>query len=136
MRIKPLTGFVEIDVPISTDFYYNRQRAKQWGKALGKSKVEGANGYGLAAGFLNASGLRTSRPKPVRTGGRAGDPGGHLDHSDDDQEEHLMQHQTLGGQISKDEPGKPVYMVGAFRGGKRSPGSTAIMLSHVQRSFI
>jgi len=117
MRIKPNTGFVEIDVPISTISYYNRPRAKQWGKALDKSKVEGANGYGLAAGFLNASGLRSLAPK-ARGGHRGAEQGG-VD-SDDDQEEHQMQHQTLGGQILKEEPGKPVYMVGAFRGGRQS----------------
>lgn len=118
MRIKQDTGFVEIDVPISTDFYYNRQRAKQWGKALDKSKVEGANGYGLAAGFLNASGLRAPAKKQPQGGRRGAEPAGWGNDSDDDQQEHQMQHQTLGGQILRDEPGKPMYMVGAFRGGE------------------
>jgi len=118
MRIKPNTGFVEIDVPISTISYYNRPRAKQWGKALDRSKVEGANGYGLAAGFLNASGLRSSAPKQVRGGRRGAEQGSAGNDSDDDQEEHQMEHQTLGGQILKEESGKPVYMVGAFRGGE------------------
>lgn len=133
MRVKPNTGFVEIDVPISTEFYYNRQRAKQWGKALNKSKVEGADGYGLAAGFLTASALRAPAPAPGQGGRKAADRSGLPHDSDDEQEEHPMQHQTLGGQILRDEPGKPTYMVGAFRGGEFASRYTVVDLTRILR---
>ena len=38
MRIKPKAGFVEMDVPIATEFYYNQAKAKAWGDALNKAK--------------------------------------------------------------------------------------------------
>ena len=114
MRIKPKAGFVEIDVPIATEFHYNQSKAKTWGDALNKAKVEGAHGYGMAAGFANATGFRAASQRIARPAKKAED-----EDSDSEAEKHKMRHQTLGGQIVKGESRRPFYMVGAFRGGER-----------------
>ncbi len=111
MRIKPQTGFIELDVPINTEIYYNRAKAKSWGEALDKAKVEGAHGYGLAAGFGNITSIRAPA-RPVRGGGVLD---GAQDRLESEDEVHSMSHQTLGGQILREEPGKPFYMIGTFQ---------------------
>ena len=111
MRIKPQTGFIELDVPINTEIYYNRAKAKTWGEALDKAKIDGAHGYGLAAGFGNATSIRA----PVRPVRREGVLDGPQNRSESEEEVHNMSHQTLGGQILREEPGKPFYMIGTFQ---------------------
>jgi DNA-directed RNA polymerase-3 subunit RPC5 len=106
MRIKPQTGHVEMDVPISTEFYYDETKARAWGEALSKSKTENGYGHGFAAGFGSSAHMR----RPSRRS-NAGD----MDISDDE-EDFTLKHQTLGGQIIPDERGKPMYMIGTFRG--------------------
>lgn len=121
MRLKPTSGFVEIDVPISTQFHYNHSKAKAWGEALQKSAAEGAHGHGLAAGFASVAGPRgpAGRSGAARGGadGPVGARGG-VEKVEDENGQHTMMHQTLGGQILKQESGKPSYMIGTFRGGQ------------------
>lgn len=112
MRIKPESGFLEMDIPISTDFYYDREKAGAWGAALAKSKSEGAQGHGLAAGFAHVAGMRAPAGRGRGGAGRAGE----TEEDDMRGDQHKMKVQTLGGQIIKDEKGRPNYMIGAFRG--------------------
>lgn len=127
MRIKPKSGFIEVDVPMNVHANFDKTKGIRWGEALRKAKEEGAVGYGLAAGFNSRSG-----------NARAGWPargGGGVTRDDDESEDeafekllkdfdnsndkgHVMNTQILGGQILKGEMGKPVYMLGAFRGSK------------------
>lgn len=120
MRMKPQTGFVEMDVPISAHFHYNRNKAKAWGEALQKSATEGAHGHGLAAGFATVIGQRASgrAAASAETGARGGAAGGLEKREQNDGGGTELLHQTLGGQILKEQDGKPSYMLGAFRGGQ------------------
>lgn len=102
MRIKPGSGFIEMDVPLNTQMFYDTEKATEWGEALAKSKQGGARGHGLAVGFSQGS-----------RGGGVGQSASAMD------VDHLLKHQTLGGQIMKDEKGKPNYMIGTFLTDKR-----------------
>lgn len=105
MRIKPQTGYLEMDVPVYTQINYDKTKASEFGEALAKSKNSGVKGHGIAAGFAAGSSKHT-------TGNT--------------EESHLLKHQTLGGQILHDERGKPNYMVGTFLTDKRELHLTAL----------
>lgn len=132
MRIKPSSGFMEMDLPVHfTNF--DRAKGVRWGEALRQAKEEGISGFGVAGGFANITqgkhgALKMKPPKPRAAGIEDGDM--EIDGEDGDQDEmdkllenfedsvekgHVLSQQTLGGQILKSEAGKPVYMLGAFR---------------------
>lgn len=102
MRIKSGSGFIEMDVPLNTQMFYDTEKAVEWGEALAKSKQAGAKGHGVAVGFSQGS-----------RGGGAGQSVSAME------VDSLLKHQTLGGQILKDEKGKPNYMIGTFLTDKR-----------------
>ncbi|OCK77711.1 hypothetical protein K432DRAFT_427797 [Lepidopterella palustris CBS 459.81] len=125
MRIKENAGFIEVDVPLNVHYNYNRVKGVGWGEALRKAKDDNQTAFGVASGF--------ERVNVTRGGGAAGRPGrspanhGGLDMEDDiddylrrfddaNEKGHVLNKQTLGGQILKDEPGMPKYMLGTFRG--------------------
>lgn len=129
LRLKPNTGFLELDVPISSAFYYDKPRAKEWGSALAKAKGEGAAGFGLSAGFAQNAAVRGAAQAAGARGGSGSEAPGASSASarasrgrssmfgaDDEEERDKMVHQTLGGQIIPPEKGQPRYMIGAFRG--------------------
>lgn len=133
LRLKPNTGFLELDVPISSSFYYDKPRAKEWGSALAKAKSEGAGGFGLSAGFAQNAAVRaqaagaaargtSGSEAPGSSGGGSASARASRGRStfgasaDDDNDHTKMIHQTLGGQIIPPERGQPRYMIGAFRG--------------------
>ncbi|KAF2772767.1 hypothetical protein EJ03DRAFT_371688 [Teratosphaeria nubilosa] len=128
MRIKPQSGHLEADVPLSTSHNFNKYQSLKWGDALNTAKeVQNESGtYGIAGGFA---------PMKPRVGGRV-----HLkDHADRlnqiqndlagdfhgaEAEDRVMKCQTLGGQILRHgvaQEGEmtmetnPIYFVGAFR---------------------
>lgn len=131
VRIKPSSGFLEIDVPINPSYYFNHNNARKWGSALSKAKVEGANGFGLSAGFAQNAAVRSQAAaqtpavsraaSSLNSGSRQGSRRpGYRDDEDED-EARKMLHQTLGGQIIRDTQATgraagPQYMIGAFRG--------------------
>ncbi|KAF2458906.1 Sin-like protein conserved region-domain-containing protein [Lineolata rhizophorae] len=154
LRLKPCSGFVELDVPIDTAAHFDRRRAVVWGEALRCAAGGGGGGgggvggegpagagqasFGLAAGFSLPLGFNAGAGRPGgRGGGAVGPVGGRGgaagevagDEVNEDMIEELLDNfpaanrqgrvlnrQTLGGQIVTDEPDKPVYMLGAFRG--------------------
>lgn len=95
VRVKPTTGFLEIDVPAQAAGNYDQQRAAAWSEVLAKAKAEGADGFGMAVGFHNTARGRKEREITEDTS-------------------QFMSYQTLGGQILHDEHGKPNYMIGTF----------------------
>ncbi|KAK3678175.1 hypothetical protein LTR78_002271 [Recurvomyces mirabilis] len=122
VRIKPTTGFIELDVNLNTGYNFNKYKSLQWGDALNTARdIQNSSGtYGPAAGFSGA--------KP-RTAGRMAvkdqadrqlqiqhDLAGFKNAESDGK---VMRVQTLGGQVIRhdgpDEIGKPIYFVGAFR---------------------
>ncbi|KAK3112168.1 hypothetical protein LTR53_011826 [Teratosphaeriaceae sp. CCFEE 6253] len=137
VRLKPRTGFLEVDVGLNTTFNFNKYKGLQWGDALATSRnVHNSSAtYGPAAGFSGAKpGMRGA------SGGGGGSGTGRggvmqdavarenqlandlLAFSSAEATDRVMRTQTLGGQIQRhdaaaDEHGSsPVYFVGAFRG--------------------
>ncbi len=132
IRIKPKSGYLEMDTPMHTTHKFNRYQALKWGDAVKEaagpdSRIgqEGGVTYGVAAGLPTkpparrgaATATGAAKDEAEREMGIQGDM--------DDFEIALldgkvMSTQTLGGQIiaheSEGEEGKPRYFIGAFRG--------------------
>ncbi|KAK4984630.1 hypothetical protein LTR50_006480 [Elasticomyces elasticus] len=137
MRIKPGTGFLEMDVSLNTNANFNKHQGLKWGKAVKKAKAQGIHSFGLAAG-LNADPFRKRdadqkegedqiKDEDQKDGADQKENAYDDDPIEDGMDElmrfdleaaegNVMSRQTLGGQILDDEPGMPVYMLGAFRG--------------------
>ncbi|OCL07692.1 hypothetical protein AOQ84DRAFT_440046 [Glonium stellatum] len=125
MRIKPKAGFIEVDVPMNVHLNYNKYKGVRWGEALRKAKEDGQNSFGVASGFervpmqRGVGGRPGGRPSPTNPGGEdvEDDIDDLLRRFDDANDKgHVMNKQTLGGQVLREEPGKPKYMLGTFRG--------------------
>jgi DNA-directed RNA polymerase-3 subunit RPC5 len=119
VRIKPKTGFMEID--ISTTVYVNFDKTKGilWGEALKTAKDANINAFGMASGF--GKGSRPSDlhiERHARRGGR-GVQTELANFETANENGTVLNKQTLGGQIIQSEPGMPLYMLGAFRGSKK-----------------
>ncbi|KAK7703505.1 hypothetical protein SLS57_010944 [Botryosphaeria dothidea] len=124
VRMKPKTGFIEVDVPMNVHGNYDKRKGVKWGEAMRRAQDNGESAFGLAAGF---SGLAKAAVPP-RTGaaGRADIQDMELEEDsveqllqrfdDANDKGHVLNKQTLGGQIMKDETGKPIYMLGSYRG--------------------
>jgi len=113
-RLKPQTGLVEVDVPISTRVNYDVGKGLRYGDAMKKSRSAREGGaYGMAGGFSGGS---------VGGGGKVkmedGDVemGGMKKGGDAEDTASLLRLQTLGGRKKTPEDGDPVYMLAAFRG--------------------
>ncbi|KAF2803147.1 uncharacterized protein BDZ99DRAFT_468486 [Mytilinidion resinicola] len=141
LRMKQESGFIEVDVPVNVHMNFNRLNGVKWGESLRKAKEDGQTAFGVTAGFERPQ-VRTglARGGLARGGARGGgtargrtataEPA--KEKKDDDEDEelkellyrfddanekgHVLNKQTLGGQILKQEEGEPKYMVGAFRG--------------------
>ncbi|KAI9723160.1 MAG: hypothetical protein M1828_004263 [Chrysothrix sp. TS-e1954] len=99
-RLKPETGFAELDVPIPTEECYDRAKATKWGEAL--NKTDGGEGLGLSGGFVG----RRRRHDTSRERER--------DAMEVDPEDEAVKKQTLGGMVVPAANEAPAYMVGAF----------------------
>ena len=51
LRIKPHTGFVEVDIGVSTTANFDKIKGVQWGQALRHAKDAKAKGFGMSSGF-------------------------------------------------------------------------------------
>lgn len=120
MRIKPHSGFIELDIGFNVAKHFDKRKGIVWGEALRTTRDMGADSFGLASGFgkgtkLNEA-MAAERGNPaddVRAIDRA------MDNFDESvKQEKVLKKQTLGGQIIRPEPGKPMYMLGAFNGSK------------------
>jgi hypothetical protein len=111
LRIKPNTGFLEVDVPIDTTENYNREKGSDYGKALKRSRVGQQGGtHGLAGGFNTGAVGRRFQYDGIHLRDIPVHPGSESDPED------IVTTQTLGGKIVKAASGDPVYMLGSFRG--------------------
>jgi len=123
LRIKEQSGFVEVDVPMDIRKNYSRTAGVKWGEALRKTKGFGQKAYGISSGF------ERMMPRPARAGaaGANGTPAPVATEDDDNLEEwithfedanekgHVLNTQTFGGQIAKEDGKGPSYMLGTFR---------------------
>lgn len=109
LRVKPHTGFIEVDVPVVTHKYYNEDTGKKYAKAVVESRiVQHGGSHGLAGGFANG---------PLQP----------TDTSSQDQPPRLaapLHSQTLGGKIVTPSQRDPTYLVGCLQGNQ-------IHLSHL-----
>lgn len=120
LRIKPKSGFVEVDIGVSTTANFDKIKGLQWGQALKHAKDSKAKGFGLSSGF--GKGNEEGNMK-VLVGGE-----GRRKNEDGDVERMLREFdskmergsvlvkQTLGGQIKRPEQDRPYHMVGTFKG--------------------
>ncbi|KAH8728801.1 DNA-directed RNA polymerase III subunit Rpc5 [Phaeosphaeriaceae sp. PMI808] len=125
LRIKKDSGFVEVDIPIDIHQNYNRTAGVRWGESMRKTKGFGQKAFGIASGFERTMPRSTNRP-----GAGEGAPVAPVAADDDDNLEdyvtnfedanekgHVLNTQTFGGQIVKDDGKGPSYMLGTFSGG-------------------
>ncbi|KAL1643750.1 hypothetical protein SLS58_004766 [Diplodia intermedia] len=124
VRMKPNTGFIEVDVPVNVHGNYDKRKGVKWGEAMRMAQDNGESAFGLAAGF---SGLAKGAVPP-RAGASSRADIQDMVLEEDSMEQllqrfddandkgHVLNKQTIGGQIMKDETGKPIYMLGTYRG--------------------
>lgn len=126
LRLKKESGFVEIDIPIDIHQNYNRPAGVRWGESMRKTKGFGQRAFGIASGFERTMPRASNRP-----GAGEGAPAASATAEDDDNIEeyvahfedanekgHVLNVQTFGGQILKDDGKGPSYMLGTFRDGR------------------
>lgn len=118
LRIKPVCGLVEIDIPIDIHENYDKEKGILYGDALRNSRLLQQGGsYGLGGGLGVG-------PKPIKDDRRAPRPEGPPieklleDFDDSNNKGHVMDKITLGGRIVPFKDGDPIYMTATFRGGK------------------
>lgn len=114
MRMKPDSGFLEMDIDMSTHTNFNKRQGLVWGEAMRKAQASGVSTFGAAAGFGPGT-VRSARP------GRGGEGENSLDENlnrfkNAVDKNYVFHKQTLGGQILREEDGAPNYMLGSFRG--------------------
>jgi hypothetical protein len=112
LRLKPRTGLIEVEVPISTRENYDVNKGMRYGDAVMKSRSARDGGaYGMAGGFTAGSGTAAA-------GGRikmeANGDVEILDNKRAVDSASLMRVQSLGGRIKPSEEGDPVYMLATF----------------------
>jgi DNA-directed RNA polymerase-3 subunit RPC5 len=125
LRVKKESGFVEVDIPIDIHQNYNRPAGVRWGESMRKTKGFGQRAFGIASGFE-----RTMPRSNNRSGAGEGAPAAptaleeddnleeYVTHFEDANEKgHVLNAQTFGGQIIKDDGKGPSYMLGTFRDG-------------------
>ena len=115
LRIKPKTGMVEVDIPVNVHANYDKEKGVQWGEAMRNSRVlkEGGS-YGLAGGL----GIGGVPKKDEDEMDEVEIPHDYLlEHFEDaNNKGHVLNKQTLGGQIVEPKDGDPIYMLGTFVG--------------------
>jgi len=119
MRIKPKSGFLELDIGMGVQNNFDKYKGVQWGEALRMAKEGGTNAFGLASGF--GKGVRTNeifaaeraQLQPLNEE-RVEGLLGKFDEANN--RGNVMTKTTLGGQIIQPEEGRPMYMLGAFKG--------------------
>ncbi|KAL1591411.1 hypothetical protein SLS60_012024 [Paraconiothyrium brasiliense] len=122
VRVKEQSGFIEVDVALPMKNNFNRQAGVRWGEAMRKTKQFGQKAYGIASGFERAM------PRATRPGAPPGeaiaqpalDDNGNEDEyvanfEDANEKGHVLNTQTYGGQLVKEDGKGPTYMLGTFK---------------------
>jgi DNA-directed RNA polymerase III subunit RPC5 len=119
LRIKPRTGFMEVDVDFGIYHkYFDRAKGVTWGDSVNTAKESGLNAFGVASGF--GKGGRTNDLFAAGAQRRPADEAT-IDNMVSEFEDtaykgSVLDRQTFGGQIIRPEERQPTYMLGAFRG--------------------
>ncbi|KAK3985921.1 DNA-directed RNA polymerase [Cladorrhinum sp. PSN332] len=128
MRVKPESGFYEVDVPIDISQAYDKNKGMAWGDALHKSKeAKKGGGHGLSAGF-NLIPTNQSGSSRGRRGGAAGENQPQMIWAEQARLDRVLRKQTLGGHRSAGHITKD--MIGVFQGQNLhlTPISSFVML--------
>lgn len=116
MRVKPDSGFVEIDLSVDTQSNFDREKGVRWGHAVQESHAEGFASFGLSSGL----GSKSARPVVHKeTDGESREIliMDRLDRfATTEARGEVMNKMVVGGQILKHEPGMPHYMLGSVQG--------------------
>jgi DNA-directed RNA polymerase-3 subunit RPC5 len=124
LRLKQASGFVEVDIPIDIHQNYNRPAGVRWGESLRKTKGFGQRAFGIASGFERTMprgrpGAGEGAAPPTTTVEDDDNFEEYVTHFEDANEKgHVLNSQTFGGQILKDDGKGPSYMLGTFRDGR------------------
>lgn len=121
MRMKPKSGFMELDIELNPMHSFDRKKGLQWGEALRMTKEMGVSSFGLPAGFGKGNKhneIVNERAQQLEDSEKMERMLRSFDQSVS--EGKVMHTQTLGGQIIQAEPGRPMYMLGAFRKSRSS----------------
>ena len=118
VRIKPKSGFMEIDMETNVHTSFDKKKGIIWGEAFRQTKESGTDSFGISSGF--GKGARAEHFGPDAAAIRSdGDATQRLlkdfDRANDGG--HVLNKQTLGGSIARTSKGKNILMLGAFRGG-------------------
>jgi hypothetical protein len=113
LRMKPNTGLVEVEVPISTRSNYDVNKGLRYGEAIKKSRSARDGGaFGMSGGF-------TAGHSAAASGGRVkSEANGDVEILDNKRvvdSNALMRTQALSGRIKPAEEGDPTYMLAAFK---------------------
>ena len=117
LRVKPISGLVEVDVPIVVEQCYDQHKGIKYGQAIKKSRMLRQGGsYGLAGGLgvsATARGPRDDIRNPIE---EVSEEKLLENFEDSNNKGHVLNKITLGGRIAKPENGKPNYFIGVFKG--------------------
>jgi DNA-directed RNA polymerase-3 subunit RPC5 len=118
VRIKPGSGMIEVDVPLShSDTTYDRDKGMKWGQALQRSMNQKNGGsHGLAGGF--GVGVPAAR-----AGRRREEDRDVYDWTEAVRRDQVLRTQTLGGQYqgtNTEGDNECRWMVGVFKDGEYS----------------
>ncbi|KAH6658967.1 Sin-like protein conserved region-domain-containing protein [Truncatella angustata] len=134
VRVKPSSGMIEVDVPLSYhDGSYDRDKGMRWGQSLHRSMHQKNGGsHGLAGGF----GVGVPAPRAARGGGpRKEEDRDTYDWTEAVRRDQVLRTQTLGGQYvgrnaAEFGDNECRWMVGVFKGGNLhlTPAQSEIQL--------
>ena len=111
MRLKPRSGFAEVDIDLDPTLNFNKHAGLQWGEAMRRAHGSGLSTFGAAAGF----GPGTIKPEGRRRMDEYAEP--EVDRYEEAVAQDRVHHkQTVGGQILRTNDSEPQYMLGTFRG--------------------
>ena len=122
LRIKPVAGMVEVDIPMPVYDNYDRQKGVKWGDAITKSSHSKDGGsHGLPGGF-GIGGISSGNSGKAKDSGVEDDEWQQIlaNFPDAVRQEKVLVKQTLGGQAIESDDTTPQYMIGTFRNGEAS----------------
>jgi len=140
VRIKPTSGFMELDIGVELEKTFDRGKGVVWGEALRMTKASGTDAFGIASGFGKAN--KANESLTAERTLHAAEESERLERLLEDfekstREGRVLNKQTLGGQIIRSQPGGPIYMLGTFRKSKSSEsGIKRHHTEYIQMSFI
>ncbi|KAF1810514.1 hypothetical protein P152DRAFT_100857 [Eremomyces bilateralis CBS 781.70] len=116
IRVKPKSGFIEIDLSVGTHSNFDREKGVRWGHAVHESKEEGFASFGPSSG-LGSKGTGAVVHKEADGEDRETLIMDRLERfATSEARGEVMNKMVVGGQILKQDLGMPHYMLGNVQG--------------------